>query len=91
MQFQCAHLCTSDECAPRLVRRHFEPALCEPDVRVNWRQRREGAWCGGCKGVVTPSPFYAKMEGVGGWPGVTSQSSERKLGLLGHLAAPVPC
>jgi len=28
-----------DEWAPRLARRHFEPALCEPDVRVNWKQR----------------------------------------------------
>lgn len=43
-----------------------------------------------CEGVVTPSPFYTQMEGVGGCPGVTSQSSERKLGVLGHLAALVP-
>lgn len=41
--------------------------------------------------MVTPSPFYTQMEGVGGWPGVTSQSLERKQGVLGHLAALVPC
>lgn len=83
---------TRDESATSPARSHLECALCEPDVRPCKLEREmRGNWVECVRGLLPPPPVYTQMEDAWGCPEVTSQASESKVGILGHLAALVPC